>query len=215
MSQTSHPYGLSRFEYKGGKNRESVSVYPLASGYATSLGQGDPVNLSPSGGGGLVVAYSAPTGGAPASSTQTLGTFVNVTYTNAQGQEIISPYWPANTVTYGANPAVVTIADLPYNIYQVQCNGSLALTGNQTAIGKNYNLIITGNNGPNASTGQSRAALDVNSGIAGANNINLTAKIIGLAPVPINGTNAWTDPYPDVLIIINNHVFKTGTLGNN
>lgn len=214
MSQTYAPYGLSFVEYKGGKNKGTINTYAISSGYAYSFAQGDPVQI---GNGGVIAAYTGAaipaSGTATAATISTLGIFVNVTYVNTQGQTVISPYWPANTETYGGYNAIVTLADVPYNIYKVQCSGTLpGVAGNDTAVGQNFNLtdITTAANTPNAVTGQSRVALNVSSGNVG----NWpTVKVVGLANPAVGGSNSWLDPYPDVLVIINNHVYKPGTYG--
>lgn len=207
MSQTASPYGLSQVAYKGGKFRASVSTYYISSGYALSFGQGDPVQM---GAGGYVAAYSGNVPASQTASTMTLGTFVNVTYVNTQGQTVISPYWPASTVTFNGQPAIVTVNDLPLVVYQVQANASLGLTSPATAIGRNYNLNPVA---PNATTGQSLVSLNVSSG--GGADTWRTCKIVGLADAKIGGTNSWYDTYPDLLVIINNHAYKIGTNGTN
>ena len=207
MSQTANPYGLSQVAYKGGKFRASVSTYYISSGYALSFGQGDPVQM---GTGGYVGAYSGNVPTVQAANTMTLGTFVSVKYVNTQGQTVISPYWPASTVTFGGQPAIVTVNDLPLVVYQVQGNASLQLTAPATAIGKNYNLNPVA---PNPATAQSLVSLNISSGGNAA--AWATCKIVGLADAKIGGTNSWYDPYPDLLVIINNHAYKIGTNGTN
>lgn len=216
MSQTFNPYGLSYFELKGGKDKAYTQTYPIHTAFSFPIGQGDPLNQSASGDGALI-AYTAPTAGTLAANTYTVGVFVSVSYTNTQGQLINSSYWPANTATYNGLNATVTLADVPYNIYKIQCNASLGLTGQQVAVGKNYNILINTNaaSSANPATGQSQASLNVSTGVAGNTNSNLSLKIVGLAPPQPGQTNAWTDPYPEVLVIINNHVYKPGTVGSN
>ena len=211
MSQKATPYGLSQVAYKGGKFRGVLSTYYISSLYAYSFGQGDPVQMGPA---GFVASYSDPAGGPPTSetsATMTLGTFVSVTYVNTQGQTVISPYWPASTATYNSQPAIVTVNDLPYIIYKIQGNGQVVVTGNPpTAIGRNYNIDPSA---PNAATAQSTMALDT--AVATNNEDYVTCKIIGLADPTIGQTNSWYDPFPDLLVIINNHAFKKGTPGGN
>lgn len=218
MSQLETPYGLSQVSYKGGKYRGSLNTYYISSGYGQSFGQGDPVQM---GSGGYVGAYTVqPTNVTGA--TMTLGTFVSVTYVNTQGQTVIAPYWPASTLTYNNQPAIVTVNDLPYVVYQVQCSGSIpnitaptSASGSigQTGVGKTFNLIATAgtDNAPNPATGQSQAALLVTTTTINA--AYNTVQIVGLADPKIGGTNSWYDPFPDVLVIINNHAFNAGRPG--
>ncbi len=219
MSQTPTPYGLSFFDYKGGKNRMAVSTYLLNSGYAYSIGQGDPVNM---GANGYITAYIPPTTPTPpamaiATST-TLGVFLGVSWVATNGQlQANQPYWPGGTVTLNDQSAIVTVSDLFSNVYQVQCNASLALSGTATAIGKNYNFTSSATVSlPNAATGNSTVSLDTAAGSVAAPNYWLTAKIIGLGTATQSGqTNAWSNTYADVLVLINNHTFKPGTNGTN
>jgi hypothetical protein len=204
MATQSNPYGLSFYNYKGGKNKFSTSTYALPSGYAISLGQGDPVNIAAN---GNIAAYAAPTGANP---VQTLGQFVSVTYINASGLLVNSNYWPANTVTQNNVPAIVTVADLPYNVYKVQCNTFFPLVSPVTPVFRNYNLLPSN---PNPQTGQSTIALNTTE--VAAPNAYLTVKIVGLAPVSNNDSNSWYTGFPDVLVVINNHGFKIGTNGTN
>ena len=214
MSTTSNPYGLSFYEYKGGKNRASISAYYLPSGFATSLGQGDPINMDQL---GYIKAYAQPDepdvnglyqiGAVDA----TLGQFVKVEYTNTSNQFIQSNYWPGGTTTLNGANAIVYVADLPYNIYKIQCAGSLGITSPQTAVGRNYN--ITAGTTPNPKTGFSTASLDVTNTVQP--NFYLTAKIVGLAAPLASSTNTWYDTYADVLVILNNHPYKIGTNGTN
>lgn len=203
MPATANPYGLSLVEYKGGKFRAAVNDYYLVSGYANALGQGDPISGA-AGGGTCVDAPSAANNAAVAYLNQILGVFGAVNYVNPQGQEIIAPYWPANTITSNAVPATIKINDLPYCVFQIQTNATLG--ANSTF--KNYNMTQAT---PNAATGQSTVALDVSN----YNNTTTSAslKIVGLADPLAGSTNNWTDAFVDVLVIINNHMFKPGTLG--
>lgn len=217
MALTASSYGLSFYEYKGGKNRMAVSTYYIASGYSTSIGQGDPLNMGTS---GYVTAYTAPS--TPTSpnvataTTTTIGTAVSFSWISTTGTVMNNqPYFPGGTTTYNGNPIIVTVADLVSNVYKIQASASLGLTSPATAVGKNYSMIISGNYAPSSSTGQSRAALDVSTNLS-APNYWLTLKIVGLAPATTAGsTNSWYDTYPDLLVMINNHTFKPGTNGTN
>lgn len=207
MSTTANPYGLSRLEYKGGKDKGSTSTYYISSGFATSLGQGDPVNVGVN---GFVGAYTAPSTTSTTVQMQTVGTFVKVSYTDIYGNSQEDPYWAAGTATFNGQPAEVTIDDVPWVVYKVQANASLGLTTPNTAMFKNYNLIL---NTPSSATSQSTAALNVSS--YGASTTALgTLRIIGLATSgPSGSSNSWYDTYPDLLVVINNSIFHTPVAG--
>lgn len=208
MSLTANPYGLSRVEYKGGKDKGSTSSYLISSGFNTSFGQGDPVNIGVN---GFVGAYVVPTN-ATTENMVTVGTFVKVSYTDIYGTFKEVPFWAAGTLTFNNVPAICTLDDVPLVVYKVQANTSLGLTFPNTVCFKNYSLI---NNAgiylPNAATSQSQAALDVSSYTTDAYG---TLKVIGLSEAgPSGSTNSWYDPYPDLLVIINNGVLHAGTIG--
>jgi hypothetical protein len=219
MSLTLAPYGLSFFDYKGGKNKMSTTRYAIISGYAHSIGQGDPVQLGTA---GWVTAYEpAPSPTNPNVSIfgyNTLGVAVSFSWVSSTGVSMNNQsYWPAGTQTLNGTPAYVQVADLVDNVYRIQCNSTLNLTANQVANFRNYNFSdCTTSSLPNPRTSQSTAVLNtLNSGVA-APNYWLSAKIVGLAPSSISGgPNHWTDPYPEVLVLINAHAYRPGTNGSN
>lgn len=211
MSLTFNPYGLSFYDYKGGTNRMSTSTYTLASGYAANIGQGDPVTIGIAGNIGANILPIVPTPPNQVGAQGTiLGQFLSASWVSATGVAMNNqPYWPYGTLTLNNEPAIVTVADLFSNVYKIQCNATL--TSNATF--KNYNISSTDSvSPPNPRTSQSTAYLDVSSYIA-APNYWLDAKIVGLAPPSMGGSNDWSDPYPEVLIMINSHAYKPGTNG--
>lgn len=217
MSLTLAPYGLSLYEYKGGKNKFSTSVYHLADSYGASIGQGDPVNIGLYGSINVSTPSNAPTPPYPAQSfSQVLGQAVSFSWITPNGVSMKDqPYWPAGTKTLNSVGASVTVADLPMNVYKIQAN---APCGTAVAPFLFYNFDFSNclsTSLPNPRTSQSTAYLDINTGV-NTTNYWLAAKIVGLAPSSITGgPNAWSDPYPEVLITINNHAFKSGTNGAN
>lgn len=131
------------------------------------------------------------------------------------------------TETASAAGALATVQDHPFLVWQVQTNGPFLasqVAAPLTPIGCNYNF--TYNTGVNSSTGQSTAQLFVQNNLSStagaayglpqsafANNAYSYFKVIGLAPIP---NNNWTDPFVDVLVVINDHYLKAGTssIGN-
>lgn len=212
MSATFNPYGFSHVERIGGKPRSQTLQFPLTAslggaGYATSLAAGDPVAFSASGAGGYVIQAIPGTNVAAANSL--IGTFVSVNYTNPQGTIVQTTLWTANTpIAPGTLPTAIVNMD-PNVIYQVQCNAPIAAVTNavQTGIGLNFNFAV---GAPNINTKTSTFVLDTNAG--GGPEVWRNCKIIGLAQIP---NNAWTDAFPDVLVVFNNTAFKQGTTGTN
>lgn len=211
MSLTQNPYGFSHQQKIGGKPRAYTFRFPLTASldglttYATSLAAGDPV--------GYTAINSRFIGHivnpADATTMPVLGTFINVEYEDVSGKDQLNTIWVANTPVKAGSEIMVTVDIDPQVVWQVQCNAALpgvnAVTG---ANGRNYNFTY---GVPNLNTKTSSAALNIANGGAEAWR---SAQIIGLAQIISNGhVNAWTDPFPDVLVVYNNHQLKQGTLG--
>ena len=203
MPQIASPYGFSLVYYKGSNFSGTIAPYYLPTAYGTSLAQGDP--LTPN----TVTVGTLAQGivGAATAQAQVVGVFNSVTYSTATQQsqlnQVPQPFWTANTPTLNGQQPLLDINDLPYCIFQVQTN---ATTG-ASLVFKNYNYGI---GVPNAATNQSTYVLDL--GTNGPEAFR-NCKVIGLANPAAGQTNAWTDPFVDVLVIFNNHMYKPGTLG--
>lgn len=117
-----------------------------------------------------------------------------------------------------------TISDQQWQVWQVQTNGIINPAYTQspnTPVGLNFNF--TYGLGMNPATGNSRAQLFTYNSYAlstvapNLGKLPLTVpgnsignapgffKIVGLAPANSGQTNNWTDPYVDVLVVINTH----------
>lgn len=191
--------GLQPCGYLNGANwTNQTGEYLIASGYATSLFNGDPVTLLADGTIGIGVAGAA-----------IIGVFTGCKYTDSNGSPRFAPYWLASTATQGTLPATALVCDDPNVLYNIQSNST---TGVAVAdLNSNANFVAgTGS----AITGQSGFMLAVST-------INTTAtlnlKIIRFTPIPGNipSTGGTTGQYNNTLCLINNHIYKggTGTLG--
>ncbi len=269
MSQTSNPYGLSLFEYKGSNFSGTQAQYlinPTASvfgipansvggatdqtGFTSVVGTfssplfglcaGDLVTFGPSSSsvvgdktgipsstswtipiastGYIVGANSLYVGGTYINYPRAiLGVFGGVQYQNPQNQNVRGLYWPNLTSVATGTFPIATVNDLADCIFQVQCGGSLGATTAlaQQNIGKLFGF--SNNCSGNPSSGQSQLFLDTTSPLlVGSVSPYVTSttptqtfpfRLIGLAPIQ---GNSWTDPYPDVLVMINNHMWKPG-----
>ena len=162
----SAPYGFKPINELGGlPYAGSTRMIPIASGYATSLFDGDLVQLS----GGTLVATSMSAASTPGTAVAgTIGVFVGVEYTNpGTNQRIRAQYWPAGTV---AQDAVAYVIDDPRTVFRVAVGvqgASLANTGttigymSETFVGTNV-YPLTGNTG---STTSGDSALVVTGGV--------------------------------------------------
>lgn len=68
-------------------DNKGLTTYKIASGYATALGQGDPVSLVS----GVLIRGAN-------SAVESIGVFQGVKYVNSTGDYVFSNYWPASTV---------------------------------------------------------------------------------------------------------------------
>lgn len=222
MSLTLNPFGLSFYDYKGGKNRMSTSTYYITSGTdSVSFGQGDPLTVRNSTNGFVTYYNSVSVPTVNANSMYwglVVGVAISFTWTSTTGVLMKSqPYLPAGTQTLNGMPIEVQVADLVSNVYRMQCNEALPITSPSTACFFNYNFTETDVTPPSPRTSQSTVALDVASGGGSANNNYwFSGKIVGCPKTSINGeANSWYDPYPEVLVMINAHAYKPGTNGSN
>lgn len=110
MANLDQPMGLRpAYHYAGGIIR--LSRYKIASGYGTSIGQGDPVILT--GTGKEINRGSAAT--APF-----CGVFMGVSYRDTDGNYVFKKYWPASTATLNSEAADAFVIDDPDVVFEVQ-----------------------------------------------------------------------------------------------
>lgn len=234
--------GIQPFYIKSGYSVQDAA-WAEEEGYSqpSGIGSGDPVAFtfrSDGAADGYIGLASEPWGNKPdnvksgkvSSSYDTLagggliGIFGGCSYqSDQQGQPLTrSAMWKNKTENKGKTPALATVQDHSFLVWQVQTNGAFYtdyVKENATPIGQNYNFTYGA--GVNPATGQSRAQLFVSNNIA-APHYSITQKggvssdttqycffkIVGLAPTQ---NNKWTDDYVDVLVVINDHYLKPGT----
>lgn len=221
MSAIFNPYGFSHQQKIGGKPRHYTFQFPLpvttaGVGYANNIAAGDPVSWDPIGG-GFETFVGIPTIPVGATTRATLGTFLSVSYTDVFGASQLNTIWVANTPVLPGTIPMVTVDCDPNVVWQTMCNGTpVGLNAVTGASGRSYNYTFAGLTGgtgsnnpntPNLNTKTSTACLDIVSGAKPAAWSNCI--ILGLAEIP---NNNWTDPYPEVLVIYNNHQFKPGQI---
>lgn len=129
MSATASPFGFRPANHPTGQSR--ARPYTIVSGYATNLFRGAPVALDSSNKGTIVAAGT---------SGSLLGVFWGCEYIDATGKPNESPFWPANQV---ATNIVAYVYDDPYNVFEVQTDGTGTTTAaaEQTWIGGNMNCV--------------------------------------------------------------------------
>jgi hypothetical protein len=96
--------GFKALRHVGGKT--NLSGYPIASGYASNIFNGDVVNLTA----GNVTVASA-TG-----SAQKTGTFLGCMYVLPTNEQKFSPYWPTGTVATEISAIISGDKDTTYKV---------------------------------------------------------------------------------------------------
>lgn len=135
--------GLNSYRKVGSApDNGGVSTYSIASGYATSIGLGDPVKLTTDG--TIVIATN--------DTADAIGVFKGVKYTKANGEYEFAKSWPASTV---ATDIQALVEDDPARTFQVQGNGPIPLVVNGDI------FAMTSLGSPNTYTGRSTAVADV------------------------------------------------------
>lgn len=184
--------------------------YLIASGYATSLFNGDRVTRLSDGTIGI-----APAG------TPALGVLQQVKYVDTSGNPQIQTYWPAGTATLQALPAFAYIVD-DYTIeFDVQVSNSvnspnpsiltsmLGLNANLAIGGGGANIVPQNPTSGNTQTGISAYYLDFSTLNTDS---TLDVKIVRFSPF-IGNVSAV--PFNNVIVTLNNDIYRGTGVGNN
>lgn len=119
-----------------------------------------------------------------------IGVFAGVEWTDTDGTPRWSKYWPANTVTLGAQDAVALVYDDPQIVYTIQSDGPTGVAD----VGSTADIAYTAGS---TSTGLSKTQLD-DSDIG----TGLNLKIYDIVDRVDNETGVAN---VDVLVLINEH----------
>ena len=130
-----------------GPDNKGVNGYEIASGYATSLGLGDPVKL-----------VSGTLQRATNDTDDAVGVFLGVNYTDAQGTPVFSKVWVASTV---ATDVTALVLDDPFASFRAVGNAAVGSVNP----GDIYALAITD---ANTTLGRSTILVDIASGTVAA-----------------------------------------------
>lgn len=177
MSTTSQPFGLRPAYSPSGVVRPTA--YAIATGYASNILQNQPVKIGTDG-----------NIQAAAIGDRFVGTFQGVEFTDSDGRRRVSNKWTASTA---ATDIVAYVTLDPTIVYEIQANGSIAVTD----IGKqaDFTTITAGS----TVTGLSALMLDTAT-LTDTGNASL--RIIDIAPGP---DNAFGDSYTVVQVQIAEH----------
>jgi hypothetical protein len=177
MSTTSQPFGLRPAFSPSGALRPTA--YSIASGYSANILQSQPVKIGTNG-----------TIEAAAIGDRFIGTFQGVEFTDSDGRRRVSNKW---TASLAATEIVAYVTLDPTIVYEIQANGSIAVTD----IGKqaDYTTITAGS----TVTGLSAMMLDT---ATLTDTGNAALRIIGLSPGP---DNAFGDNFTIVEVQVAEH----------
>jgi hypothetical protein len=196
MANVNKAFGLRPLAKLGSNyNSDGDTQYKIASGTATAIFQGDTVTFGVSGGvsTGFIVKH---TPGDP----NILGVFLGCQYTDPTSKKPVwRNYYPGGVA---ASDIVAFVVDDPNAQFLVQASGVAGVT----AIGQNANLVQTV--AGNTTTGVSGLELDTGS-LAAASALNV--KVIGVTTDPSNSD--ITAAYADLIVIINEHLYRGPTAG--
>ena len=175
----SAPYGLKPVNLIGGQvNAGSTRQIPIASGYATSIFNGDVVKLSSD---GVLVKETGTTTATP------VGVFMGVSYTDpVLKYKLFSQYYPADTV---ASDIVAYVVDDPDALFKVAVvSGTTVVAGvARTVVGNNVALV---QNAGDANTGNSAVAVLSTSA---ATTASLPSRIIDVVPETVDSSGNYTE----------------------
>jgi len=175
----SAPYGLKPVNLIGGQvYAGSTRQIPIASGYATSIFNGDVVKLSSD---GVLVKETGTTTATP------VGVFMGVSYTDpVLKYKLFSQYYPANTV---ASDIVAYVVDDPDALFKVAVvSGTTVIAGvGRTVVGNNVALV---QNAGDADTGNSAVAVLSTSA---ATTVSLPVRIIDVVPETVDSSGDYTE----------------------
>lgn len=193
---TNAPQGLKPVRYMGGNAYDGkVNRYPIASGYATAMGQNDPVTLLSDGTIGIGVAGS-----------QCIGVLQGVEYVSSAGILVQQPNWVASTTPKTGTTAHALVADDPFLLFDVQETDGSSGAGTPLALADrnlNINFVIGAPNSQGIST------TSINNTTENTTS-TLNLRIYALSDYPGNAVGN----YANWLVAWNTHVYKSvGTAG--
>jgi hypothetical protein len=184
MANQDKPFGFKLVGNLSGVAQNKVTEYNIESGSTQGIFSGDPVKMLA--GGYIDVADAA-------GDVKILGIFRGCKYNDANSKEVVySAYFPAAQTATG--DIVAFVEDNPYNLYEVQCTGSLA----RAAIGANVDIAYTAGS---TVSGQSKAEI-----ASGATAGTANYRIVGVSRDDQN--NELGSANVNMIVKINEHAYE-------
>ena len=184
----SAPYGLKPINLIGGQVFAGATrLLNIASGYATSIFNGDVVKLVSTG------TIEKDTGQATATP---VGVFLGCSYVNAQGQTVFAQYFPANTTAPTGTTITAYVADDPDQLFKVALVAGQTEDGNgltvaflgRTIIGTNVEMV---QNTGSTITGDSK--IGVYSAAGNTTTATLPLRVIDVVPDTANSSGNFCE----------------------
>jgi len=191
MATTAAPYGLKPVKRVDGLPYSgAVTQYLIdPAGEGTNIYYGSVVIIGSDG----YIAISTATGADVTTNNLggngvgAVGVFVGCEYTNSQGQQVFSQYYPTGQ-NYNSTPIKAYVVDDPMVLFQAQLDGS----GAQTIIGTNtFFAAVQSTSTGSTTTGNSTSALDA------------TVQTAAAAFRIVAHVSPASDAFPDVLVKFN------------
>ena len=189
MSNQDAAFGLRPIKTSTSSQRQNR--YRIASGYSTSIFQGDLVLVATDG-----TITRAPAGG----TALILGVFNGCSYVDASGDIIYSNYWPASAT---GTDIFANVIDDPSATFEIQADAAFPVAD----LAGNFDIVDQSPVGDTTS-GTSRMELAVTTG---ATTATLPLKAIDISQDPENSDVSSANT--NVIVKINNHLFSGGTAG--
>ena len=196
MANVNKAFGLRPLGKLGSNyNSDGDTQYKIASGTATAIFQGDTVTFGVSGSvsTGFIVKHTP-------GAANILGVFIGCQYTDPTTKKTtFKNFYPGGIA---ASDIVAFVVDDPYAQFLVQASG----IAGAVAIGQNADLVQTA--AGNVTTGVSGLELSTGT-LAAASALNV--KVLGVSADPSN--NDLTAAHADLIVTINEHLYKAPTAG--
>jgi hypothetical protein len=216
----SAPYGLKPVNLIGGQVFAGATrQFNIASGYSTSIFNGDVVKLVAGG------TIEKETGEATATP---VGVFLGCSYVNAQGQTIFQQYFPASTAAPTGTVITAYVADDPDQLFKAVLVAGTTEDGNgltpaylgRTMIGSNAELV---QNAGSTVTGDSKVG--IYSAAGATTTVSLPIRVVDVVPDTANSSGnfvefivKWNAPYitlaegePNVVTFAGGHQYLNPT----
>lgn len=206
----SAPYGLKPINLYGGTPFAGATrQYRIASGYNTSIFNGDVVEMIND---GTIIKSAITSARATVTTSQVIGVFMGCSYVNAQGQTVYAQYFPANTTVPTGTYITAYVVNDPNTLFKVviatgttpddTTSGLLPSSTTQfTVIGTNVALV---QNTGSTITGDSKVAV-----AASATTGTLPMNVVDVVPDTSYVNGSGNIVFPEIIVRWNFEIHTT------